>query len=278
MKIFGTRMSLIGDIIMSLPVLQKLHSISYDPYVVFSIAQKCKQIAPLFENHPLINEIKISDGLEDLGENDKKIIDTCDIVLPVRPNQPEPFWYNKYNLIEQTTIMAGFKPEFTKNILPILYINRTIHKETSPTIAIWPFAGYGKNLHRSPSAVWWNKLIEIISKKNIKVHHYGAENEPNLSDNPAYNKFTNLSFSEQIYKTLKCDMAIGTDSGSMWVIGAYHHIPQINLITNHSYNHFTNKLALAPVGSKCFNLYADEKCDNIEISHVIATIENNLFK
>ena len=68
-----------------------------------------------------------------------------------------------------------------------------------------------------------------------------------------------------------CNAAIGTDSGSMWVIGAYNKIPQINLITNWLPNHFQNKLALAPVGEKTFNLYADNGCSNI-------SIEDTLFK
>jgi ADP-heptose:LPS heptosyltransferase len=278
MRIFGTRMSLIGDIVMSLPVLQKLCEVSDEPYVYFSIAQKCKQAAPLFENHPLIQEIKISDELEDIGEEDKKIMSSCNIVLPVRPPPPRHRdWYNYRSLIEETTIMAGFKPEFTKGILPILYVNREIPKHKEKTVTIWPFAGYGKNPHRSPSKEWWEVLIKIFIANKIKVLHCGAEVEPVLSGDENYKKITSLSFSEQIYQSLGTIGAIGTDSGSMWVIGAYHLIPQINLLTNCAPDHFQNSFALAPAGSKCHNIFAQNGCNNIKIEEVCEAIKNNFL-
>ena len=74
MKIWGTRFSLIGDIVMSLPILEHLKDIYGTYYCYFSIAQKCKQSLPIFINQPLINEIKISDLPEELGDLDNAII------------------------------------------------------------------------------------------------------------------------------------------------------------------------------------------------------------
>lgn len=279
MKIFGTRMSMIGDIIMSLPVLQKLHEIINEPYTILSIAQKCKQIIPLLEGHPLINEIKISDLYEGLGEYDFEIMKNCNIILPVRPEQPEPFWYNKYNLVEQTTIMAGFKPSFTHGIYPKLYINKDLseYKKNNNTICIWPFAGYGSTVkypgtERSPSLLWWQMCVDILIKNNFHVLHCGVNIEPSLSFDDKYIKITDMSFADQIYHSLGCNLIIGTDSGSMWVTSAYGITPQINLITNWSPNHYNNKLALAPVGNKVKNIYKDNTCSNVNIENELIPI------
>lgn len=276
MKIFGTRMSLVGDIIMSLPVLQKLCEIVDEPYVYFSIAQKCQQARELFIGHPLIQEIKISDGFEELGENDYKIIQQCDIVLPVRPNPPKRSdWYNYRDLIEETTVMAGFNPEFTKSILPNLYINRSIIYAEEKTVSIWPFAGYGQGLQRSPSKEWWEQAVSKLINNGYSIIHCGVECEPVLSNHEKYTNITKQSFVDQIYASLGCNGSIGTDSGSMWVLAAYHKIPQINLITNWLPNHFQNKLALAPVGKKVINMYADNGCSNISIEELIHNVNEN---
>ena len=60
-KIFGVRMSLIGDCVMALPILDYLKEKHKDSYVYFSLAQKCKQALFLFKDDPRIDEVKITD-------------------------------------------------------------------------------------------------------------------------------------------------------------------------------------------------------------------------
>lgn len=281
MKIFGVRMSQVGDIIVSLPILQQLCSIVTDPYVYFSVAQKSQQIIPLLHGHPLINKIKISDQYEDLGQSDYDIINQCDIVLPVRPPPPQnPLWYNHRHIIEETTIMAGFKPDFTLGIMPKLYINRDIIKYHK-TISIWPFAGYGgTQIHgflRSPSLDWWNRLCSELIKHNFNILHCGFHSEPDIWHGSSYKRITDLTFAEQIYCSLGCNGVLGTDSGSMWTIGAYDFVPQITFITAWMPNHIQNKLAFAPLGNKITTMYADNSPSNIPILDAVSKI-NEIFK
>ena len=56
MNIFGTRFSLIGDTVMSLPILPYLKEKVGDYYLYFSIAQKCQQSAPIFLNQDYISD------------------------------------------------------------------------------------------------------------------------------------------------------------------------------------------------------------------------------
>ena len=267
-KIFGTRFSLIGDIVMSLPILEHLQSEHGDYYMYFSIASKCKQAAPLFLNQQFISEIKISDFPEDLGPEDNKIIKNCDVVFNVKPQHPkEQDWYNYRNCVEETALMAGLDFKKFTNSTPALKAYWNINKNKN-SLAIWPFAGYGTGLNRSPTKEWWIKALKPVLNK-YKVIHFGFENEPTLSNSENYIKKTDSSFFDQIKMTLDCAACIGTDSGSMWCIGAYNQIPQLNLLTNWLPSHKLNALALAPEGKMTKNLFSrngfsDISCVEVE--------------
>ena len=72
--IFGIRMSLIGDTVMALPMLNYF-SERYERYnLIFSIAKKCRQAKELYLQDKRITAIKISDEQQSLGDDDYKII------------------------------------------------------------------------------------------------------------------------------------------------------------------------------------------------------------
>lgn len=257
-------MSLIGDMVMSLPIVDHLKIKYPNSYFYFSIAKKCQQAKFMFENHPNINEIKITDHEEDLGPSDYDIIKNCDVVINPKPNHPkEQDWYNYRSCLEETFIMGGLNLNDLKT-KPKLYLNNTIDKIKN-SIAFWPVAGYGSGFNRSPSNRWWTSLLSNFP--DSKIYQFGSEKDFKIELNNVENK-TYKSFQEQIIESLKCSVIIGTDSGSMWVTGAYGLAPQINLITNWLPNHYNNLLALAPEGDKCFNFFGSLSCDNISISPV----------
>jgi len=271
--IFGIRMSLIGDTIMALPMLNYFDE-KYGKYnLIFSIAKKCQQAKELYLKDERITKIKISDNREDLGNNDYQIIKQhCHIFINPVPEHPfilEQDWYNYRNCVDETLYMGGINPNEVLDKYPKLYQYwESPEKYDSKNICIWPFAGYGATqmagVERSPSKDWWGSLIKTLTHKGYNVFHFGMDNEPNLSDSKRYKRFTNLSFFKQVQLSLCCGFAIGTDSGSMWVLGAYNKIPQINLLTNWQTNHHRNFLALAPVSRQAINLFAKDGCDNIK--------------
>ena len=65
----------------------------------------------------------------------------------------------------------------------------------SKSIAIWPFAGYGRSKNRNPDKEWWLKLIKKFTDNKINVYHFGYFKEPVLSsDKNFYHNVTNLEF------------------------------------------------------------------------------------
>jgi ADP-heptose:LPS heptosyltransferase len=249
-KLFSGRASLIGDTIMFLPALNYLETKYPNSYKIFPISKKTSQSAPLFINHPLIDKIYVLEQEESLSVQDIKLIKDCDLAINPFPNHPDvKDWYNYYNCIEETIRMAGINlKEF--NSLPVDLKKPKLEKwfkisKNEKTIAIWPFACYGVDTGRNPSIEWWQKLLKILDK-DYRVFHFGADAEPNLGEGlNNYYKLTNLSFLEMIKITLGCDLSIGTDSGSSWVIGAYG-FPQINLILKNSPEHKQNFNAFSP--------------------------------
>jgi ADP-heptose:LPS heptosyltransferase len=281
-KIFSGRASLIGDTIMFLPVLNYLELKYPNSYKIFPISQKTSQSAPLFINHQLIDKIYILGEYEGVSQKDIDLIKSCDIVINPFPQHPDVHdWWNYYNCVEETFRMAGFNINEFKS-MPEQFKKPKLEKwfqtEKYPkTIAIWPFAGYNQNPKRNPSKEWWKKTLkEIEDNFNFQIFHFGATSEPNLGENlNNYHNMTHLSFFEMIKITLGCDVMIGTDSGSSWVIGAYG-FPQINLIIKNAPNHIQNLEAFAPENylNNKIDLFGLEGTDSIMPNEIVTNLKN----
>ncbi len=302
MKIWGTSFSLIGDLIMSLPQLIYFKNKYKDTYIYFVIHKKIAYVAPLFFNHPLIDKIIISGNWSSFNEHDYELASKCDFIttkidhknkkiLDRKHNEKE--WYNKRSCIDETALMSGIvdlDKFLTKNEkIPYLYkwfdggfddipkkgaysYDKVFSKKNdtlSKSIALWPFAGYGRSKNRNPDLNWWKKLVENFNKKSIKVFHFGYINEPNLSDNNAfYEKLTSLDFFTQIKISLGSKLSIGTDSGSMWVLGAYSH-PSLIISTNWYENHKSNLLATIPPNINSDVIFKENGFESLSIEEIV---------
>ena len=279
-KVLGVRQSLIGDCIMSLPVLNFVEKRRPNSYKYWHIAKKCSQSAPLFYNHPLIDKIVITDCEEGFGPKDIELAKQCDFVFNTTPQHPfGEYWHDHRNMLQETWVMAGIdlkefealtEEEKTPSLTKWFNTNRE-----SNVIAVHCFAGYGRDNHRSPNKEWWAELIESLTKQGFKVIRLGHPKEPELTN---YNDLRHLSFLEQIQIALGCDMYIGTDSGFSLVMGAYSH-PQITLLTNWNVNHFKNPTCLQPINKNnisLFNEFTKGGCSGISKGEVLENIKNLL--
>ena len=311
-KIWGTSFSLIGDLIMSLPQLNYFKKKFPDSYIYFVIHRKISYCAPLFFNHPLIDKIRITDGWSDFGPNDYLIAKECNILtteidhkknmIKNRVPVDSENWWNKRSCIEQCALMSnihdlndyidprelypmlfqwfdsGFEIAQKKAAYTYKKIDNKENRKLNKSISIWPFAAYGRSKTRSPSVSWWNKFIDVMSMKKINVVHCGYVTEPDLSANSNYyKKITHLDFLDQIKISLGTNISVGTDSGSMWVLGAYSH-PSVNLITNWANNHSENLHAFAPKNINGVNLFSQDGCDNIDVEQVTEIIDKSLYE
>lgn len=250
LKILGARSGMIGDTVMLVGILPYLKKKFPDCYITWVIAKNFSQSAPIYINHPLIDQIYICDGPNDnLSEEEQEKFKDYDIKINLTPQHPSgESWYGKYTCVEETLRMAygdwaqkylglnspdellsDFKNTLSEQEQkPRLY---KWWKDVKPferkTIGIWPCAGYNKaGLARNPSVNFYQDLIWELNKEGCAVAIFGHPNDFKLCSD--YN-FVEKSFFEQIQISLETDLIIGTDSGSGWVCGAYG-IPQISLI------------------------------------------------
>jgi len=276
-KIWGIRQGMIGDSIMSLPVLNHLEKIYPGSYKIFVIGKKFSQSAELYINHPLIDRIHILENDETAGPKDIILMNQCDISININPQHKSPDWYTQNDCIEETFMMAGFELSELKALpdheqKPQLYKWwKNYDSINIKTISIFPFAGYGVMSKRSPSSKWWSNLIPKIITSGYNVFHFGSPNEPVLSENSKYVNLTHLPFFDMIKLAMTTKISIGTDSGSSWAIGAYGH-NQINLLTN--YPEFSNGLIPSNCLNRSVNLFALNGCDNIDHDLILEIISN----
>ncbi|MGR3301864.1 MAG: hypothetical protein ACUZ8I_05100 [Candidatus Scalindua sp.] len=295
-KCWGTSYGVIGDLIMSLPILTYMEKKFPGSYKYFVIEKKVAFTAPLYLNHPLIDCIRITGEWDGFSEEDYKIASTCEFKCTMDDwRHDEIDWFNHRGQVEETARIAGIydlKEWLTEEeMMPKLYqwfdlgieeSENTYARENdskavdySKTIAIWPFASSARNMQgRNPTVEWWATLTEEICKMGIRAIQFGHKSEkmipcPNVKD------YTHLSFFEQVKIALACKMSIGTDSGNMWVMGAYCH-PAIHLMTSWLMGHSQNRLTLAPVNKNGTILFDEDSCDNIKHDSVLEEIERKM--
>lgn len=295
MKIWGMSYGLIGDLVMGLPLLTYFEKKYPKSYKYWVIQKKCHICAPLYLNHPLIDRIKITDEWNGFGNVDRDIMSKCDIVTVSDGWKHSSLnWYNKTSCVEETAYIAGIND--IKDVLneeelkPKLYKwfdvgydnpNSDTYSKSNNNcllynnIAIYPFATAGDKTGRSPSLKWWRLLVNKLIDMGYTVSHYGRSTDPKICDNEKYFYNVNLSYFDQVKVSLSSKIVIGTDSGSMWTIGAYNH-PAIHLITNWLNNHTDNFMALAPVNYNAINLFEKGGCDNIKHEKIIDIIKERL--
>lgn len=293
-KIWGVRSGLIGDMIMALPIAEYLKKKYPDSILTWVIQKKCSQAAPLYINQKYIDKIYVTEGWENLSDLDLDFKKSHDIIINESPPIRDLFWYNKMSCIEQTNRMALIDENIGDNfpklikwwVSPRNQNNENNHGYStfefdsninSKTVAIFPFAHYSQVQKRSPTKEWWDILCEMLKSDGYIIKHFGWVSEPNISG--VFERRTNISFFEQIKEALECDIVIGTDSGSMWVIGAYSH-PAIHVMTYHMDCHNENPYALEPKNENGFSFFNPKSCNLIKQRSVLEKVkeyEENLF-
>lgn len=274
LKIIGLRPSKGGDLITSLPVLNLLEKKYPNSYKTVSVAKKNSVFAQLLFNHPLIDRIHINEILENPNQSDINFFNSHDIIISPSLQHPDPYWYNKYHMVEENFIMMGLDWNELDEESRIPKLTKWFtHDKFSKHIALWPMAGSGLDIKRSPSKEWYLKLIELIlNNTDYNIFQFGHPNDFRLDDNKRVINLNNLDFFEQIKMTLGCSFMIGTDAGSSLVMGAYN-FPQITLLTDWMENHTSNFEALAPLNKNNISIFEKGGCDNIKHAKVLETIK-----
>lgn len=291
MDIFGVSYGLTGDLIMGLPVLRYFEKKYPGSYKTWVIEKKVGYMAPFFLNHPLIDQIRITEEWGGFGVGDHMIANGCNIKCTMDNwKHSSPDWYNYTNCIEETAYIAGVDDLLSvlgeRDLYPKLeqwfdvgcddpnfqtYSKRSNAdiRTKFKTIALWPFATATGMIARSPSMGWYSSLVMHLRRMGYDVFQFGYKTDPKIGGCHVY---THMTFFDQVRLALSTRMSIGTDSGNMWVMGAYSH-PAVHLMTNWMQGHVRNFDALLPVNQCGHKVFAPGGADYISKKHVLATVE-----
>lgn len=277
------RPSMIGDIIASLPFLEYLEKLCPNSYKCAYIDKKCSSIIPFLINHPLIDNIKISEKRDEFSENDIKFAKNFNVIFDPYSQHLDNYYYNYVSILEESFRMnrvlnGGYVNPSERNVLvgkekyPKLYQWFDV-EDRKDTIALWCKSGYGNNDPtinlRSPSIDWWEKLVDKIHAKGYKTVCFGHP----LSEYPKNSKFLDLPFFDAIKFSLGCRRTISCDSGPAWIIGAYGY-PQTVLYTNYLPFHVKNLDATVPFNhnDNLISFFGEKGINNIDLEKVIDNI------
>ncbi len=90
MRMFAGKSGMIGDTVSALPIAVYLKKRFPQSHLIWPIGKKFSQGAPLYLNHPAIDEIYILDGDEQVvSEKDIAKFNSCQIRLNPTPPHPD---------------------------------------------------------------------------------------------------------------------------------------------------------------------------------------------
>lgn len=291
LKIWGVSYGLTGDLIMGLPVLTYFEKKYPGNYMTWVIEKKVGYMAPFFLNQPLIDRVHITQNWGGFGEADKRMIEGCMFACTHENWKHSRIdWYNHVSCVEETAYVAGIDDIFSylsyEEMYPKLerwfdigsddpnfqtYSKRN-DADTSTknnVIALWPFATATSKIARSPSREWYEQLVRHLRRNGYTVFQFGYKTDPEIYGCHIY---TYMTFFDQVRLALSTKMSIGTDSGNMWVMGAYSH-PAIHLMTNWMQHHVQNFDALLPVNKNGHKVFAPGGANYISKKHVLMTVD-----
>lgn len=278
LRILCGRSGMLGDTVSALPIATYFRKLYPTAHLIWPIGKKFAQGAPLYINQGIINEIFVLDGDEKPeSKRDWDMVNSCGVIVNPTPDHPDNRYPNEFTIYSESWRMAGLSMDEWNKLSPEeqrpkLYKWWIEEPKLKKTIALWPCAGYGRENKRNPSEQWYRRLVsKLIIELGYKVLIFGHPNDFDLGD-LEHNR--ELSFFDQIKKSLRCDLVIGTDSGSGLIIGAYE-MNQITLLTDH-WGNTNNPYALAPNNVNNDNFFTSGGCDNIKIDEVVEKIKEKL--
>lgn len=276
-KIMCGRSGMLGDTLAALPIATYCRKHWPDAQIIWPIGKKFAQAAPIYLNHPDIDQIFIFDGDErPQSQRDFDMIDSCWLALNPTPEHPDNIYPSQRNIYLETFLMAGFTERQWNFLTPEEQRPKLYKwwndgpKVQKRTIAIWPCAGYGRENKRNPSQKWYFELINKLEKLDYCVCQFGHPNDFQVVN--SFCKLNDLNFFEQIRHSLECDLIIGTDSGSQLILGAYEK-PMISLLTNH-WREDQDPHSLEVNNPNNYSFWAKGGADNILVDDVVAKVKD----
>lgn len=285
------RASMIGDSLAALPTARFVKKYAENPHITWAIGKKCSSFAPLLLNHPDLDKVFVTDGLEGLeSERDFTEFNSCFSKFNINPQHRDNLYPSQRNIYLESFLMAGF----TETHWDMLTEDEKIPKLVKwwqptkrpfggkKTVFVVGFPNFNTESKRSVSRKYLEELVLKLVESGYCVIQSGGEQDPSWFsdwdvsegfpvDRTNYKRVNELSFFQQIQIANESDIILGNDSGMSLVCGAYF-LPMVSMLTLH-WGNTNNPSALSTNNPNNYSLYSFNGTDDINQDSVLDMVK-----
>lgn len=220
MKIIGFNQGQLGDLVLNIPVCRAVKEKYPNSKLIFSINKKYAHAAPLFFNHPLIDDFVFWDGYDNWPtEKDEELLKKInpDIFFHPMPKVIDHNWIQKMHFTEIVCLNNGVNPPSNLETTLVRYFD--LLDKYRNCVAINPFCSSPFSGRDIPENLCL-KIIKHIHSLGYETIQLGTKNHKQY---PTTYPIQNLSIFEDAKIALSCKMMITIDSGMNYIMSGYQH-------------------------------------------------------
>ena len=267
-----------GDIVMQIPALEQFIKDNPDTKIVFGMADKYKDILPLFyDYHENIIEYKAWEGYNDWPTiSDLEYINSqnFDAMFPFKiPTHDTPDWPKDRHICAETAKIMGLDVKLPDNDIRLPPLKDLVREPK--TVSLHLFSSKWPGGIRSIDIPKQNFIVNFLRKQGYKIYQLSGPDQPHIK-NTIFFKGT---YFESCKKMLSTDFFVTCDSGMPWIASAYNH----HTIALHSSGYNLQARASGEVTTKSWTpvnpnsvILESYRATDIAVSDILKEIKNKI--
>jgi ADP-heptose:LPS heptosyltransferase len=268
MKCIGFNQGQYGDLCMNTIACRALKEKFPECELHFGINKKYASLAPIFENHPLINKIHIWDAYDDWpSEKDRQHIskEEYDFTFNAMPKHTQDHWYINHHQTAETCYMHGLIPPKNLQVELHKYFDTERNKKHVALNLYAETRGFTK----IPNFEQAKKISDLIKSKGYTPVQIGLPDQPQICEK----RFIG-SFFDSVKFTLSCDFLFTVDSAMSWIASGYS-FPTLGIYSYTYYPYVSTSKNWQPINPNAKYLEKD-KISNITLDSISEEIDKML--
>lgn len=249
MRTIGLSQGQIGDLFMNIVACRSFKERFPESIMTLGINRKYSDVAPLFQDNPLVNAIHIWEGYDDWPQpKDQRYLDRCkfDHVFNPMPQHTRDDWYLHRHQTEEVCLMHGLTPP---NDLSVSLTQWFKPLAKNPKYVVVNLSAATRAEAKTPSPQKAKEIVQTIIDLGFIPVQIGLASEPKYCEQ----RFIG-SWLETVKFVLSCKFLITVDSAIAWIASGYQ-FPTIGL---YAFSYYPDAKSSANWQPKNTNLLALE--------------------
>ena len=265
-KAAGFQAGQYGDLVIATVAARAFKQQNPDSHLTFAMAEKYRDMLPLFFNHPNIDDHHIWDGYDNWpSQVDKEYIAYrgFDHVFNAMPPHSRPDWYRYLHYAEENCVRFGLRPP--KDLSYELVRWFPLHTDQRKTVTLTLFPSKGTQMDKGLLVEEAEKLCIALKAKGYNPVQLGGKYEVALKNAVA----PHFSIFEATKLMLSSAFHITTDTGFSSIAAGYKH--RVFGIYGYNYPDLLDNWTQRPINVNAN--YINDHPNSVTADQIIATIE-----